>query len=129
MGFLVKHHKNMIYNLTTKDSLSYTDLKQWLMDIETSDTPDDTVLFTSKPSGNKRKGKKPRGNSDSFSPKLKTCTWCKKHNPGKSEGHTWNECFRVQELNKERKEKEKHEEANITTETNVRTKSFYFDTA
>jgi len=28
LGFLVKHHKNMIDNLTTKDSLSYADVKQ-----------------------------------------------------------------------------------------------------
>jgi hypothetical protein len=126
IGFLVKHHKNVIDNLTTKDSLSYADVKQWLMDIDTSDTQDDAALFTSKPSGNKKKGKKPRGNSDSSSPKSKTCTWCKKHNPGKSEGHTWNECFRLQKLNKEKKEKEqeKDEEANITTESKVSTKSF-----
>jgi len=130
MGFLVRHHKNVIDNLTTKDSLSYADVKQRLMDIDTSDTQNDTALFTSKPSGNKKKRKKPiKGNSDSSSPKSKTCTWCKKHNPGKSEGHTCNECFRLQTLNKEKKEKEKDEEANITTETKVRTKSFYFDMA
>jgi hypothetical protein len=72
-----------------------------------------------------------KGSSDSSSPKLKTCTWCKKHNPSISEGHTWNECFRQQKLNEEkkRKKKEKEEEANITTETKVRNKSFYVDTA
>jgi hypothetical protein len=123
MGFLVKHHKNVIDNLTTKDSLSYADVKQRLMDINTSDTQDVTALFTSKPSGNKMKSKKLRGNSDSSSPKSKTCTWCEKHNPGKSEGHTWNECFRLQKLNKEMQEKEKDEEANNTTETKVRTRS------
>jgi len=119
----------VISNLTTKDSLSYADLKQRLMDIDTSDPQDDTALFTSKPSGNKNKGKKPKGSSDSSTPQSKTCTWCKKHNPGKSEGQTWNECFRLQKLNKENKEKEKDEEANITKETKVRTKSFCFDTA
>jgi len=124
MGFLVKHHKNVIDNLTTKDSLSYADVKQRLMDIDTSDTQDDTALFTSKPSGCKEKGKKAKGNSDSSSQKSKTCIWWKKNNPGKSKGHTWNECFRLQKLNKEKKEKEKDEEANITTETKVRTKSF-----
>jgi len=128
MGFLVKHHENVIHNLTTKDSLSYADVKHRLMDIDTSETRDDTALYASKSSGNKKKSKKLKGNSDSSSPKLKTCSWCKKHNPGKSEGHTWNECFRLQKLNKE-KEKEKDEEANITMETKVRTKSFYFDTA
>jgi len=129
MGFLVKHHKNVIDNLTTKDGLSYANVKQRLMDMDNSDSQDDTALFTSKPSGNKKKGKKPIWNSDSSSPKGKTCTWCKKHNPGKSEGHTWNECFRLQKLNKGKKEKEKDEEANVTTAIKVRTKSFHFDTA
>jgi hypothetical protein len=77
LGFLVTHHKNVIDNLTTKDSLSYADVKQRLMDINTSDTQQDTALFTSKSSGNKKQGEKSQGNSDSFSPKSKTCTWCK----------------------------------------------------
>jgi len=113
----------------TKDSMSYTDVKQRLIDINTSEPEDNTALYTSKPSGNKKKGKKPKGNSDSSSPKSKTCTWCKKHNAGKSEEHTWNECFCLQKSNKEKKEKEKDEEANITTGTKVRNKSFYFDMA
>jgi hypothetical protein len=80
MSNLVKHHKNVINNLTTEDSLSYADVKQRLMDIDTSEADDNTALFTSKPSGNKKKGKMPTGKSfsDSFSPKSKTCTWCKK---------------------------------------------------
>jgi hypothetical protein len=129
MGFLVKHHKNVIDNLTTKDSLSYADVKQQLMDINTSESSDNIALFASKPCGNKMMGKKSKGNSDSSLPKSKTYTWCKQHNPGKSERHTWIECLRLQEGNKENKEKKKDEEANITTETKVRTKSFYFDTA
>ena len=85
MGFLVKHHQNVIDNLTTKDNLLYADVEQRLLDIDTSDSNNDTDLFTSKPSGNKKKGKKPKWNSDSSSSKSKTCTWCRKHNPGKSE--------------------------------------------
>ena len=53
MGFLVKHHKNVIDNLMTKDSLSYADVNQSLMDIDTSESDDNTALFTSKRSGNK----------------------------------------------------------------------------
>jgi len=104
LGFLVKHLKNVIDNLTTKDSLLYADVKQRLMDIDTNEIEDTSALFVSKPSGNKKKGKKPSksghsNNSSSSSPK--TCTWCKKHNPGKSEGHTWNECFRREKTNKQ----------------------------
>jgi len=136
LGFLVKHHKNVINNLTTKDSLSYADVKQRLIDIDTSEIEDNFALFVSKPSGNEKKGKKPTksGNTNNSSTSSsRTCTWCKKYNPGKSEGHTWNECFRLQKMNKEKKEKEekeKAEEANVTTEEQkVRNKSFYFDMA
>jgi len=75
LGFLVKHHENLVDNLTTTDSLSHADVKQPLMDIDTSEPEDNTALHHSKPSGNKLKGKKPKGNSDSSSPKCKTCTW------------------------------------------------------
>jgi len=100
------------------------------MDIDTSEIDDNLALFVSKPSGNKKKGKKPlksgnSNNSSSSSPK--TCTWCKKYRPGKSEGHTWNECCHLQKTSKEKKEKEekdKAEEANVTTEQKVRNKSF-----
>ena len=126
----------MIDNLTTRDSLSYADITQRPMDIDTSEIDYNSALFVSKPSGNKKKGKKPsksgNSNSSSSSSSPKTCTWCKKHNPGKSEGHTWNECFRLQKANKEEKEKEekdKAEEANVTTKQKVRNGSFYFDTA
>jgi len=138
LGFLVKHHKNVIDNLTTKDCLSYADVKQRLMDIDTYEIEDNSALCVSKPSGNKKNGKKSTksgksNNSSSSSSSSKTCAWCKKHNPGKSEGHTWNECFRLQKMNQERKEEEeknKAEEANITSEdVKVRHKSFYFDTA
>jgi len=136
VGFLVKHHKNVINNLTTKDSLSYANVKQRLMDIDTSEIEDNSALFLSTDPGNKKTGKKPSksGNTNisSSSSFPKTCTWCKKHNPGKCEGHTWNECFRLQKMNKEKKEKEEKdiaEEANVTTEQKVRNKSFYIDTA
>jgi len=127
----------VIDNLPTKDSLLYADDKQRLMDIDTSEIRDNSALLVCKPSRNKKKGKKPSksGNSNnSFScSSSKTCTWCKKHNPGKSEGHTWNACFRLQKMNKEKKEKEEKEkakEANVTPEEQkVRNKSFYFDTA
>jgi len=130
LGFLVKHHKNVVDNLTTKGSLSYAVVKQWLMDIDISEPEDNTALYTSKPSGNKKKGKKAKGNSDSSSPKSTTCTWCKKHHPQKFERHTWNECFRLQKWNekKKEKEKEKDKEAHTTMETEVRNKSFYIDT-
>jgi len=134
LGFLVKHHKNVIDNLTTKDSLLYADIKQQLLDIDTSDHDHIPALCVSTPSGNKKKGKKPGkpANKSSSSSSMKTCTLCKKHNPGKSDGHTWNECFHLEKMNKKKKEKDekdKAEEANVTTEQKVRSKSLYFDMA
>jgi len=59
------------------------------MDIDRSETEDNSSLHTSTPSGNKKKGKKPvKENSSSSSTNPKTCTWYKKYIPGKSEGHT-----------------------------------------
>jgi len=51
LGFLVKHHKNVIDNLTTKDSFSYPDVKQQLMDSDTSDIEHNSALFDSNPLG------------------------------------------------------------------------------
>jgi len=106
------------------------------MELDTSDIDENSALFVSKPSGNNKTGKtqtKPEyNNSSSSSSSSETCTWCKKHNPGNSQGHTWNECFRLNKMNKENKEKEekeKAEEANITTDNKVRNKFFYIDTA
>jgi hypothetical protein len=99
-GFLVKCHRHVVDNLTTKDTLPYGDVKQRLMDIDTSEPEENTSLFSSKPSGNKKIGKKPNRNSDSSSPKSKTCTWCKTHHPRKSKGHTWSEYIRLQKFSK-----------------------------
>jgi len=80
LGCLVTHHNNVIDNLTTKDSLSYAEVKQSIMDIDSSEIDHNFALFVSKPSGNKKKGKKDAkwGNTNnSSSSSSKTCTWCK----------------------------------------------------
>jgi len=131
LGFLVKNHKNVIDNPTTKDSLSYADVEQQLMDIDTFENDNNSAHFVSKTPDNKKKGKKSYKNPSSSS-SLKQCTWCSKHNHGLSEGHSWNECFCLQKMNKEQKEneeKDKKEEANVTTEEKVKSNSFYIDTA
>ena len=105
LGFLVKLQNNVIDNHTTKDSLSYADFEQRLMVIDISEIEENSALFVPKPLGSKKKGKKPsklgNTNNSSSSSSTKTCTWCKKHNPAKSEGHTWNECVLQQRQNKE----------------------------
>jgi len=49
VGFLVKHHQNVINNLTTNDSLSYPDLKSRLVDIDISEIEDNSAVFVPKP--------------------------------------------------------------------------------
>ena len=98
LDFLVKHKKHVIDTLTTKDSLLYADFKQELMDIAISEFEDNSALWVSEPSGNSY-------SSSCSSSSSNSCTWFKEHNPGKSEGHTLNECFRLEKMNKEKKEK------------------------
>ena len=57
LGFWVKHHENVVDNLTTKDSHSDADVEQRLMDINTSDAVYNSAQFVSKPSGDEKKVK------------------------------------------------------------------------
>jgi len=52
VGFCIKNLKNVINNLTTQDSLLCTNINQQLMDIDTSEPEENTVLFISKLRGN-----------------------------------------------------------------------------
>jgi len=79
LGSLVTNHKNVIEKLTTKDGLSYADVKQRLMDINTTEIEDNSALFVSKPSGNLKNGKNRtksgNTNNSSSASSSKTCTW------------------------------------------------------
>ena len=95
----------------TKDSLTYADVKQRLMDIDTSETSNDTALVASKLFSNHKKGQKAKKNGSSSSSFFsKTCNWCKKHNRGRSERHTWNEFFQLPKMNEEKRDKEHSKE-------------------
>jgi len=52
IGFLVKHYENVGDNLATKDNLTYDEVKQRLMDIDTSEDLNDSTLFVFKLLGN-----------------------------------------------------------------------------
>ena len=63
--------------------------------------------------------------------KLKDCTWCSKHHPGCSRGHTWNECFKLKAHNEKKGNKPGYgEEAHTVSEPRGKVSrfSFYFDT-
>jgi hypothetical protein len=131
LGFLVKHHQNVVDNLTTKEDLTFAEVKQRLMDMSSNlEGSPETALNTTQ---NKGKQKNKKNKKTDKKTEVKDCTWCVKHNPGKSCGHSWNDCFCLKKHNEEKKKESKDvakkEEANVTTENQqVRTKSFYFDT-
>jgi len=61
----------------TKDILSYADVKQQLMYSDTPESDDDSAPFVSKPSGNKKKGKKPvKSGNDNCSASSSTSKVC-----------------------------------------------------
>ena len=136
LGLLVDHLPNVVDNLSTKDNMTYSQVKQRLLDLGSNNSSSDLALSTTKMKG---KGKaassssknKSSSNKSSSSDQL-VCTWCSKHSPGTKVGHTWNRCHVL----KDRKEKgtwppkdKKQEQAHVTTDNSeVSTTLFYFDT-
>jgi hypothetical protein len=85
LGFLVKHHENVVDNLTTKDSLSYSDVVMKLHSL--SSYSDTSVAYKAS-----RPGKKDR---DTDPAEKKECNYCKAHKLGNPQGHTWKDCRKL----------------------------------
>lgn len=90
LGFLSRHQKNVVDNLTTKGDLTYDEVKQRLLDTDYG-TSSQVALVTEsrvdqvKPSWHtSKKGMRVK--------KSRYCTFCKKHNPSRYLGHVWNNC-------------------------------------
>ncbi|KAI1006125.1 hypothetical protein K3495_g2098 [Podosphaera aphanis] len=75
LGLLSKRLKNVVDNLTTKDNLTYSMVKQKLNDLDANDTPPQTALYT-QATPNRQPSK-----SVSKDEKKKRCNYCKKHFP------------------------------------------------
>ncbi|KAI0993409.1 hypothetical protein K3495_g14775, partial [Podosphaera aphanis] len=128
LGFLSRHRKNIVDNLTTKDELTFTEVKQRLLDID-YDTPQHSALVT-RSSGVKKPAKLTKAANVSKS-QPKECTYCKKLHPRVAAGHFWTECQRLKQFKQnEAKGKTPTEEAHMThrAEENVSKTLFYFDT-
>ncbi|KAI0997356.1 hypothetical protein K3495_g10825 [Podosphaera aphanis] len=128
LGFLSRHRKNIVDNLTTKDELTFMEVKQRLLDID-YDTPQHSALVT-RSSGVKKPAKLTKAAKVSKS-QPKECTYCKKHHPRVAAGHFWTECQRLKQFKQnEAKGKTPTEEAHMThrAEENVSKTLFYFDT-
>src|SRR5690349_11544092 len=127
LSFMVKRYRNIVDNLSTKDNLSFADVRQTFLDLDrTHEKPSisNSALYTTenKPTSSKKKNEN------------KECNYCKKWYSGKSAGHTFNNCSRVKEDKASKKNKwaedRKKEEAHITMEdTKVRHYTITFDTA
>lgn len=127
LGFLVTHEKNVVDNLSTKDELSYAEVKQRLLDLDSvpSDGPSHSAFAT-----NDLKIK-------TSSKSNKFCTWCKKHHPAHQNGHTWSTCSKLKRYNDthdslmkdQSDEPEMNETHAAVHESNkVSSPSFYLDT-
>ncbi|KAI1002235.1 hypothetical protein K3495_g5963 [Podosphaera aphanis] len=92
-GFLerdeTKRLKNVVENLTTKNNLTYSMVKQKLNDLDSIDTPPQTALYT-QANPNHRPPK-----SMTKDEKKKKCNYCKKHFPSRMSTHFWNRCERL----------------------------------
>ena len=131
LGFLVGHQKNIVDNLSIKDDFTFAEVKQRLLDLDhdQSSTKSQHALATAdyrKPKRSPRPAPV-RGPTE----KPKDCTWCSQHHPGRSRGHTWNECFKLKAHNEKKGNKPAYgEEAHTVSEPSgkVSRSSFYFDT-
>src|SRR5512133_3115084 len=86
LGFLAPHYENVVDNLTTKDDLSYSDVKMRLHNLNRNTDSTSTAYKATET-------KKQKGKQQSSS--VKECSYCKKHNPKSFKGHLWQDCNRL----------------------------------
>jgi hypothetical protein len=123
LGALVKHYPNPVDNLSTKDNLTYAELKSRLHSLAANQqlvTPADTALISSKSPATKKRKQSTNQNAKNTTSSGKTdtkwCTYCKKHNKTPFEGHTWTECRRLKRDQEAKKQQPTQEAAHITME-------------
>lgn len=121
LGFLVHHEKSVVDNLSTKDHLTFAEVKHRLLELDIESPENHSALSSVDKSPLTRR--KPTNE----------CTWCRKHHPKSCKGHKWFECKRLKErIERRERETETYEnQAHTTTLENngqVRSDPFYFDT-
>ncbi|KAI0992573.1 hypothetical protein K3495_g15612 [Podosphaera aphanis] len=131
LGMLSRHCKNIVDNLTTKDDLSFTDVKQRLLDCDNKST--NSALLTREiqtQSKGKGKFKKQRKNFKKIQKPLLECSFCRKHHSTLPKNHDWKKCSRLRDFNvKLPKANPPAAQAHMTVETyQVSNKIFFLDT-
>lgn len=93
LALLSEHHENAVDNITTKDDLTFSEVKQRLMNLNHKNiTTRHSAFMTKEIKGNKSSSNRVSKNSNRHE-----CSWCKKHNPGRHIGHLWNKCKKLKE--------------------------------
>ena len=97
LAFIKTHHKNVVDNLTTKEDLSYSDVITRLHEMDDGDDVDvpDVALKTTTTKHGKKKAYKSDNSDKPKESDKKDCTYCRKHSPGRSSGHTWQDCRKL----------------------------------
>lgn len=128
LGFLVSHEKNVVDNLSAKDNLTFSDVKQRLLELDVEENSSHSTFATYE-----RKGKQ-RSYDLSKSDSITDCTWCRKHHPKLARGHSWNQCAKLRAYKENQITRSddvvESDEAHATV-SNVKEVSrypFYFDT-
>ncbi|RKF96052.1 hypothetical protein GcM1_010001, partial [Golovinomyces cichoracearum] len=99
LAFLAQGQKNVVDNLATKDNLSYAAVKQRLLDHD-QEAPVEMAMET-----RHKRGKPFTSNLKKPTKVAKhlECTYCLKHFPSNSSGHTWKNCLKVRERGRKKK--------------------------
>ncbi|RKF65556.1 hypothetical protein GcC1_119036, partial [Golovinomyces cichoracearum] len=132
LGLISRHHKIIVDNLTTKDSLTFTEVKQRLLDCDYESSGTALLTVSSNINAGNRKsnkrGRKPEKIPDPEEP----CTFCKKHFLDKPRNHSWETCPQRKQWSKRSNKSDPptFHEAHMTTEIEqVSPKNFYLDTS
>ncbi|KHJ31598.1 hypothetical protein EV44_g3365 [Erysiphe necator] len=93
LGLISRHHKNIVDNLTTKDNLTFAEVKQRLLDSDYESCSTALLTMESQNKGRNQKSKK-RGRKPEKVPEPdEQCTFCKKHFPDKPRNYSWKTCL------------------------------------
>ncbi|RPB21716.1 hypothetical protein L211DRAFT_811501, partial [Terfezia boudieri ATCC MYA-4762] len=99
LASLVTHYPNVVDNLTTKDHLTYEDLKERLIGLainnQLSNYNGALAANTAKNSKARRK-KSEQVTKETAEPGTRVCIYCKKHGH-RSKGHVWQDCRKLKQ--------------------------------
>jgi hypothetical protein len=114
LASLMERFPNEVDNISTKNTSSFQEVKNKFLHLHSAGGNGDSAhhMFANKKNTNSKQGTKSSGSSSSkpgpspyfqdvaSSSKAKTSIWCTKRHSSNINGHSWDECFKLKELNK-----------------------------